>query len=527
MKKIKYIASALMAATFVGCSDMNTEPLGSTITADQKAEAVSDNPARVEASVNAISAMFYDFGKNLGESYHNDLKYPFVMLATDSRGMDLVSDNIGYNWFSSAVDYADLNYNGIFTYMYWATFYSQVNTVNAVTSMIEADTKDDQLMYYLGQALAVRAFDYFYLAQMYQHTYVGNENRPCVPLITEANMDAAAAEGCKRATVAEVYEQIMADLDAAITLLETTSVQRPDKRYVDAAVAYGLRARVNLVMNNWAAAAADAAKAIDLTDATPYTMAEVSKPGMSEIEDHSWRWGMLVAETDRPVTSGICNWPSHLGSLNYGYASVGAWRKINESLYGAIPSSDVRKGWFLDENGVSPYLNAEQASYAASAGCPPYCQMKFGTYKDEVYTSTNANDIPLMRVEEMYLILAEAQAMAGDAATGAATLQDFVSTYRDPEYVCNATESLRVQDAVWMQRRVELWGEGFSYFDLMRLNKGVDRRGSGFEAPYVYNIPAGDNALIYRIPKSEIEANPALEEADNNEAASEPEPVVE
>ena len=527
MKKIKYIASALMAATVVGCSDMNTEPLGSTVTTDQKAEATASNPARTEASVNAISAMFYDFGKNLDESYHNDLKYPFVMLITDCRGMDLVSDKIGYNWFASAVDYSDLNYNGSSTYMYWTTFYKQLNTVNNVVAMIEPAPEDNQLMYYLAQALAVRAFDYFYLAQMYQQTYVGNENRPCVPLITDKNMHVVATDGCKRATVAEVYKQIMDDLDAAIEMLEKTTVKRADKRYVDAAVAYGIRARVNLVMNNWDEAAADAAKAIELTEATPYTAEQVKKPGMSEIEDNSWMWGMLVAETDRPVTSGICNWPSHMGTFGYGYASVGAWRKISVSLYDAIPATDVRKGWFLDENSYSPYLTTEQVNYVISNEIPAYTHVKFGTYKDVLGTSTNANDIPLMRVEEMYLILAEAQAMAGDVAAGAATLQSFVTEFRDPAYVCEATEAVRVQNAVWMQRRIELWGEGFSYFDILRLNKGVDRRGTGFEAAYVYNIPAGDPALIYRIPKTEIEGNPALEESDNNEAASEPEPVVE
>ena len=527
MKKIKYIASALMSVALVGCYDMNTEPLGSTITNEQKAEAVAANPERVEASVNAIPAMFYGFGKNLGEGNHNDLSYPAVMLFTDSRGMDLVSDNIGYNWFAAAVSYTDLNYNSDATYMYWSTFYKQIYAANTVTSMIDPTTEDDLLKYYLGQAYAVRAFDYFYLAQMYQQTYVGNENLPCVPLITEANMDAAGTEGCKRATVAEIYEQIMSDINGAVELLESSSQVRPDKRYVDAAVAYGIRARINLVMNNWEDAKNDAAKAIELTDATPYTADQVSKPTMSEIEDNSWMWGILVAETDRPVTSGICNWPSHMGSLNYGYASVGAWRKINKSLYANIAATDVRKGWFLDENGVSPNLNEEQAAYVAETGIPAYTQMKFGCYQDKVYTSTNANDIPLMRVEEMYLILAEAQAMAGDPATGAATLQTLISTYRDPAYTCTATEAERVQNAVWMQRRIELWGEGFSYFDLMRLNKGVDRRGAGFEAPYTYNIPAGDGALIYRLPKSEIEGNPALSESDNNEAVDYPEPVVE
>ena len=527
MKKIKYIASALMSVALVGCYDMNTEPLGSTITAEQKEEAVAANPERVEASVNGIVSMFYGFGKNLDESYHNDLSYPAVMLFTDSRGIDLVSDAIGYNWFGDAVEYTDVNYKGTPTYIAWSTFYKQINAANAVTSMISADTEDEKLQYYLAQAYAVRAFDYFSLAQLYQHTYVGSEEKPCVPLITEENMDAAGSEGCPRSTVAEVYEQIVADLDGAIALLEKTSVKRADKRYVSLDVAYALRARVNLVMNKWAEAAADAAKALELTEATPYTADQVNKPTMSEIEDNSWMWGIVVAETDRPVTSGICNWPSHMGSLGYGYASVGAWRKINKSLYAAIPATDVRKGWFLNEEAYSPNLSADQAAYAANAGCPPYCQMKFGTYKDEIGTSTNANDIPLMRVEEIYLILAEAQAMAGDAAAGAATLQSLISTYRDPAYVCTATTKEQVQNQVWMQRRIELWGEGFSYFDLMRLKKGVDRRGAGFEEPYVFNIPAGDDVLIYRLPQSEIEGNPALEEADNNPEASIPEPVAE
>ena len=153
--------------------------------------------------------------------------------------------------------------------------------------------------------------------------------------------------------------------------------------------------------------------------------------------------------------------------------------------------------------------------------------MKFAPYLDEIYTSTNANDIPLMRVEEMYLILAEAQAMAGDAAAGAATLQNFVTTYRDPSYVCNAKTAEAVQNAVWMQRRIELWGEGFSYFDIMRLKKGVDRRGAGFQAMYVYNIPAGDPALILRLPQAEIEGNIALKEEDNNPPVALPTPVAE
>jgi hypothetical protein len=132
-----------------------------------------------------------------------------------------------------------------------------------------------------------------------------------------------------------------------------------------------------------------------------------------------------------------------------------------------------------------------------------------------------------MRVEEMYLILAEAQAMGGSPSQGASTLQNFVQTYRDPAYKCTATTAEGVQDAVWEQRRIELWGEGLSYFDLMRLNKGIDRRGAGFPSAYVFNIPAGDNTLIYRIPESEQEANSLISEEDNNPVTSLPTPVAD
>lgn len=526
--KYKFIATAFAALSLAGCNDLDTAPMGSTITTDQKAEAVAANPDRIKASVAAIPAGFYNFGKLVGESNHNDLFFPAIMLFTDSRGMDMVSDKIGYNWFSSSLAYDDVQWNNFVPYCVWGTAYKQISTANGVIQNIGTyEPADNDLKFYLAQALTVRAYDYYTLAQYFQHTYAGNEDKPCVLIITEENMDKVPNDGCKRSTVAEVYAQIMSDLNNAVKLFEATTMTREDKRYADLAVAYGMRARVNLVMNKWAEAAADAQAAIDNTTATPYTVSDVNHPGFSDIEDGSWMWGMLVAETDRPVTSGICNFPSHMGSLNYGYASVGAWRKINTSLYAQIPETDVRKGWWLNGEKTSVNLNKEQLAYVASQKIPAYAQMKFGCYQDKIATSTNANDIPLMRVEEMYLILAEAQAMAGDPATGAATLTDFVKTYRDAAYTCEAADAEDVQDAVWFQRRIELWGEGFSYADMMRLKKTMDRRDGGFEVTTTFVIEDGDAARILPIPQNEMERNKMLTSADQNPTASIPEPWTE
>ena len=154
MKNYKYsiIASAFAALSIVGCNDLDTEPMGSTITQSQKEETVASNPERIEASVAAMPSLFYDFGKILGESYHSDFGYPAIMMWTDSRGTDMVSPVTGYNWFSSPVEYSDVQATGVGTNLVWRTMYKQLYAVNSVTKMIDANTEDEQLKFYLAQA---------------------------------------------------------------------------------------------------------------------------------------------------------------------------------------------------------------------------------------------------------------------------------------------------------------------------------------------------------------------------------------
>jgi hypothetical protein len=212
-----------------------------------------------------------------------------------------------------------------------------------------------------------------------------------------------------------------------------------------------------------------------------------------------------------------------MGSFNYGYANFSGGKQINKMLFESISETDVRKGWWTDADGVSANLTKEQQATIDSYGYNPYTQVKFAPYQNVMKTSTNANDIPLMRVEEMYLIKAEAEAMSGG---GNSTLVDFVSTYRDPSYSFSSSNSADIQEEVYRQRRIELWGEGLNWYDIMRLNKPVDRRGGGFpNATMVFNIPANDPLLLWRIPQKEIIANPALSEGDNNPTAPTPQPV--
>ncbi|MBQ8674220.1 MAG: RagB/SusD family nutrient uptake outer membrane protein [Bacteroides sp.] len=525
----KYIAIALVATTFVGCTDLDTFPESGTVTEEQKGETIVNDPAKAEAGVNAVFAQYSQYLPNynaIGGSRHNDFGYAALMLMMDTNGHDMPSPYNGYNWASGALDFGSRVYTDPDCIIFWNTLYQQIFVANNVVASIDTETEDPTQQYYLAQALGSRAFAYWVLAQLYQFTYVDSQDKPCVPLITEANAASVATDGCARSTVKEVYEQIMADLNKAVTCMENTTVTKSDKRYLSKASVYGLRARVNLTMQNWAEAAQDADQAINSFAGRPYSRAEVSVPTFWDSNDASWMWAIIIAESDDIVQTGIINWPSHMASLNYGYNSYFGGRQINKALYNTIPATDVRKGWWTNSEGLSDNLNAEQQEYMASCEYGPYTNVKFGPYNNLVGTDVNANDIPLMRIEEMYLIKAEGLAMSGSTPDAKTLLEEFIRTYRDASYTCDTSSSAGLQEEIYRQRRIELWGEGLNWFDLMRLKKDVDRRGAGYtDASLIFHIPAGSDILLYRLPESEIQANQMLSDSDNNPAAEKPTPV--
>ena len=122
-------------------------------------------------------------------------------------------------------------------------------------------------------------------------------------------------------------------------------------------------------------------------------------------------------------------------------------------------------------------------------------------------------DYVYMRAAEMVLIEAEALAHQGKNAEAATALSKLM-VKRDPSW--NKT-SVSVDDAV-LQRRIELWGESFAYFDLKRLNRGIDRNyeGNNHLAGYNIAVKAQDPAWTYQIPLKELQENTHISEADQN-----------
>lgn len=544
MKSFNKIFTLLLSgALFVGCNDLDIEPMGSTVTEKQKEEVLKINPEMALASVSGISAQFGAFGSisgGAGSDDQSDIGIPALFLQMDLRGMDMYSVDMGYNWYLGAQRMSD----GLPTgdgYTIWRYSYNIIRSSNEVVAInkpnINLENPDENtntLKFYVAQAAAFRAFAYTYLVQSFQFTYDGNQSAPCVPVINEENMT-EATKGVARSTVQQVYDQIIKDLDLAISYMEdnpvtpSTVIKDKPKRFISLGAAYGLRARANLLMCKWAEAAADAQSAIDKSGATPLSIEEAGQPGFNDINAHNWLWGVAIAETDRVVTTQICNFPSHMGSFSYGYASgVGAWKWISKSLYAQIPSRDVRKGWWTNEDGVSANLSDQLNSFIESSEKDPArrerIQVKFAPYQGRLNTTVNASDIPLMRVEEMYLIKAEALGMQ-NLSDGIAALNDFVKAYRYQRYNFKATTAEAFRDEVWFQRRIELWGEGFSYYDMLRLKKDMNRVGGGWPIACVYNVKADDPLLIYPIPQSVTNTNPLITEGENTLGGGMPTPV--
>lgn len=536
MKNIKsLLAVGLTGLVMVGCNDLQQAPLSNVVTKDQKEQIIADNPDMMSASVNALpnmaSAKFLVFGGDPRRD--NDFGVPGIFMSTDMRGQDMPSMLSGYQWFSSSLGMDNFGSSYYDNYIIWQTFYNLINSCNSVAALVADDTPEPEMMYFRAQALGFRGWAYMNLAQLYQFTYAKNPEAPTVPVITELNLDEASANGCPRATGVELYEQVTNDFTRAIALLdqaEAAGITRDNmatggmvKDFLNQNVLYGLLARKCLLTQDYVNAEIFAQKAIDMATAAglaPYSMADVSKPGIINIADKAWLWGFY---SDPNASLGLQCWGGQMmpwhGSACY--PGGGVYRCINKKLFESIPASDVRKGWWFDNLNMPRTLPSNYVEYLNNASkhkladFSPYMQVKFGAYNDAPGETVNAEDVPYMRVEELYLMLAEAQGMQSPTR-GAATLQSFVQAYRNPNYVCNAQTKEIFLDEIWHQRRIELWGEGFSYYDMMRFQKGIDRRGGGFDPTLVFVVAPDDPCLIFEIVQSEAVNNPAIGNTANN-----------
>ena len=532
MKKIYLLSLIAMAGSLTSCYDLDTEPMSSTITEEQRDQLFDDDPANVGALANGIYKNYNGFELSYGDLM--DFGYPSIMLQLDCRTDAFIGSNPDtFGWFYMPVAYTDNTASNPYTTIRWRMPYNTIFTCNQLLGFIDPATDDSLLKYYRGQAYGNRAFAYWVLAQLFQFNYVGHEEDPCVPIITEANYEEAQKNGAPRATVKAVYEQILSDLENGIAMMtDNSSAVRSDKRFMDIDVLYGLRARTYLCMQQYDKAAADAQTVINTRNYTPLSSTEAIGPGFIDINSKNWIWGIYYAVED---VMGLYTLAGFMGSYTYGYASAGEFKLINALVWNQIDENDPRKLWWISPAGNSnaqyyTSANGNAVEYLNNNGVPPYAVVKFAPYGNILGQSVNEADVPLMRIEEMYYILAEAQGMGGNIAQGVQTLESFVNTYRwtnsKNPYKCSATTAEEFINEIYFQREVEFWGEGMTYYDIMRLNRGVNRRGgSNWDLnngvlSFAYTIEPTNPVLLTQIPQNEIDNNEQMTAKDQNPTGS-------
>ena len=528
MKIYKISTMVLGGLMLASCSDIDEQIYsGGAFSKEQSQDIVNAIPTRVEATFNGMFTFMGNPAQNYGTRFSSaradDFGFIMMALSQDFEGADMIGADNGYNWFSAACEYSSRTPSYANPYIRYVTPYTLIGMVKDILATIPEDTEDASLINMKAQAKALRAYSYLSLAPYFQGSYETSKDKPCVPVLS----DTVDVTNNPRATVEQVYNVIVEDLTWAIDHLDET---RSSKAYVNANVAYGLRARAYLAMGKGAEAAADAEKAMQGYE--PASIAEVSVPTFCDMEEHNWIWAIDITD-DQANYFPYATAPSWLSAFcgdGYG-AACGTTAMINKLLWDKIPATDVRKGWWIDENLHSP--NWADLTWGTAKGdeianlvlddgskvaLPPYTNIKFGM-KSGVGSTLNNNDWPLMRVEEMILIQAEGYAISGNEAKAKEILTNFVKTYRDPSYTIPSGRTLR--DEIWFQRRVELWGEGFAVSDARRLNKPIVRfhgpNTTNYADAFQFNIAADDGWLNMRFPQSEKDNNSAI--VDNTEGS--------
>jgi hypothetical protein len=416
---------------------------------------------------------------------------------TNMMDMDIMGDDItisstgdwylySYLWLNS-----HRNPGSATVYFNYFFYYEIINNVNLIIDNVnaakgsEADKKA-----ILGEAYAYRGWAYYQMIQLYGARYNagGSNTGPGLRITLHSQ-----SEVKPRSSVQVVYNQINADLDSAIVLLN--GYARDNKSHLDKSVALGIKARVALTQQNWNTAATCAAAArsgYTLMDSTQYMS------GFNDYKNPEWMWGSHQQENQTTYFTSFfaymsCNFPAQNIVLSP--------RAIQDTLYNQIPNTDVR--WQLwDSTGTNKSFPVPVDASGKEIGTRvKFMQRKFKVQNPEM----SIGDVPLMRAAEMYLIEAEANARMGNSVAAAQALYQLAKK-RNPAYALSTSNGTKLIDEILIQRRIELWGEGFRFYDLKRLNLPLDRSRHSFLPSYQKSIPAGDIQWQFVIPKAEIDA---------------------
>lgn len=542
MKNILFKSMVILASTAVLATSCikETFPNGSTATATQ----VAESPTALQAMLNSIPAQMTSMNTAGYYSNYNGVQYDFgigaIHLIYDHMTEDMATqgDEPGYDWLagswarcqSMGKDYTNCSY-------FWDCYYMWIKTCNdVISSVLSAGEPTAATAPLVAKAYAYRAAFYLDLARLYlpkENKYVdipATIKGLTVPIINEETTEKDANNN-PRASFADMYAFILSDLENATKYIDTK-----DNGYLSPSIGMvnALYAKAYLEMGAEGDASAYG-KAIEYADKvinsgvySPLTQDQWESPTTGfnlGSATKAWIWG--AAQSAENINNLVAFIPHISAEASWGYVPGYSEIGVNKALYDSIDDADFRKHSWLDPDGLSYYdykLN-DGANFLAGTGnysapAHEYVGLKFRPAQGVTDDNTvgNATEIPLMRIEEMYFVKAEAQAQT-DLSAAKTTLNEIVNTrYVGDTYSCIATTKEDFYVELLRQKRIEFWGEGVVMFDYKRLNIGFTRgyEGTNHAAVHCFNCEGRSPQWNMVITRAETQSNKGIGDDLNN-----------
>lgn len=393
--------------------------------------------------------------------------YSSILRTSDAMGNDVavLPSKYGYRDaypFTEMIDNSKTRVNA-----FWTILYRVINNCNNVISKVDAaegaQQEKDRIK---GQALALRANSYLTLATFYQFSYLKDPNAKAVPLYTEPTSPQTV--GKPKATLKEIYDVILSDLSQAETLLANYKRPAGAKYKINTDVVRGLLARAYLNTGRWAEAAEKAAAA---RAGYGYMTSNDYYSGFNDLNNAEWIWGHGQT-TEQNVASYSFHYLDVSSASSYYYSFM-----ADPYFMTLFSAGDIRKQLFLWDGlpGREGYLR--------------YQKFKF--------RSNQTADIVLMRSSEMTLIEAEGNARSNRLPQAVQKLNELRAA-RNAALLDIAGQSQQaIVDTILVERRKELWGEGFSLSDILRTQSSVTRKAyvTGNSTPIAVSVTAPDGTV--------------------------------
>jgi starch-binding outer membrane protein, SusD/RagB family len=484
MKKIILISSLVAVLTMaVSCSKESLSPIPTTSISDASAYATPD---RILGQVRSLygslrSGSFYG-GRFI---IYNDIRADeFINELTNVvTGFDVWNGTMGNNSTNSVVNL-------------WSQAYFTINLCNVFidgmaanggASVVGAATATN----YLAEARTVRAICYYSLLQLYARPYVdGNGSKPGLPIRLKGNTGADQYD-LARSTVAQVYQQILDDLNYAETNLPLTygtTAQATNVTRAHRNTAIALKTRVYLSMQKYAEAITEANKIVSAS--APFTAATGVPFALQSDITNVFKAPYITTESVLSMPfNGTTETPGGQNQLGY-YYGVSAFNGGNGEY--SLNNSGIiaNAGWTANDK-------RRTFIFTASSG---------KKYLSKYPSITPFTDYaPVMRYSEVLLNLAEAKVRSTNSIDAQAVALLNAVRNRSDAGVTFTTASFAtvadLLDAILTERRIEFLGEGLRAPDLLRLGLPIPAKSN------IAAIPFSAQNYIWPISAAELQLN--------------------